>query len=84
MPEITIETILGAARRAALAGGLAKLLRIHVHIGPDAAVTGPDLETLLSDRWRGPLFDDCSVTWEDVTTGGIALASVEGISVELA
>ncbi len=84
MPEITIEAILGAARRAALAGGLAKLLRIHVHIGPEAAVSGPDLEVLLSDRWRGPLFDDCEVTWESVDDGAIALASVEGISVELA
>ena len=84
MPEITIDALLGAARRAALAGGLAKLLRIHLHIGPEAAVTGPDLETLLSDRWRGPLFDDCSVTWEEVDGGAVTLASVEGITVELA
>ncbi len=84
MPEITIEAILGAARRAALAGGLAKLLRVHLHIGPDAAVSGPDLEVLLQDRWRGPLFDECAVTWEDAGSGSITLASVEGISVEMA
>ena len=82
MPELTIETILGAARRAALAGGLAKLLRIHLRIGPDAAVSGPDLEVLLRDRWRGPLFDDCEMTWEESPEGGVLLASVEGISVE--
>ena len=35
-------------------------------------------------RRRGPLFDDCSVTWEEVDGGAVTLASVEGITVELA
>ncbi|MGA1202052.1 MAG: hypothetical protein ACYTGJ_10195 [Planctomycetota bacterium] len=82
MAEIILDTILGSARHAALAGGLTQLLSVHLHIGPDAPCSGADIEALLLDRWRGPLFDRCTVTWEIVPEGTISLASVEGVGVE--
>ena len=80
----TIEEILGAARRAALAGGLTRLLRVHLHIGPEAGVSEREVRGLLAERWQGPLFDECEVTFERSDSGSLALAAVEGESVELA
>ncbi len=84
MSDTTVEAILGAARRAALAGGLTQLLRIHLRIGPEAGVTGPETELLLRERWQGPLFDRCEVSWEETTTGSVSLAAVEGVALETA
>ena len=84
MSDTTIEAILGAARRAAFAGGLTRLLRIHLRVGPDAGITGPEARRSLVERWQGPLFCDCEVTWESARSGTISLAAVEGVSVTMA
>jgi len=78
MPDGTIEALLGAARRAAFAGGLTRLLSIHLRIGPEAGVSGSEAISLLRERCGGPLFRDCEITWESAATGAIALAAVEG------
>jgi hypothetical protein len=84
MSDITIEAVLGAARRAAFAGGLTRLLRIHLRIGPEAGVSGPETASLLRERWQGPLFAGCEITWEPADRGSITVAAVEGMSVTMA
>jgi hypothetical protein len=81
MSDTTIEAVLGAARRAAFAGGLTRLLRIHLRIGPDAGVTGAETASLLRERWQGPLFWGCEISWEEAEQGSISVAAVEGMSV---
>jgi len=83
MPEILICALLGAARRAALASGLSRVTRIHLLVGPESDLSGSDLSVLLRDRWRGPLFDDCDVTWEDGSVGSVSISAVEGVTVEV-
>jgi hypothetical protein len=78
MPDGTIEALLGAARRAAFAGGLTRLLRIHLRLGPEAGVSGHEAISLLRERCGGPLFRDCEFTWEHAAAGSISLAAVEG------
>ena len=78
----TYESLLGAARRAALAGGLTEIRRMHFLLGPDSDVTGPHFVTALRTRFRGPLLERCAVTWEAAHRGGIVLASIEGYVTE--
>jgi hypothetical protein len=78
MSDGIIEALLGAARRAAFAGGLTRLLRLHLRIGPESGISGSEAIDLLRERCGGPLFRDCEITYERVAAGSIALAAVEG------
>lgn len=84
MSESMIESVLGAARRAALAGGLTRLLRVHLRVGPEAGVSGAQIADLVRERWGGPLFTGCELSWEAVEAGSVSLAAVEGLQIELA
>ncbi len=81
MPS-TYESLLDAARRAALTGGLAEIRRMHFLLGPDSDVTGQHFVTDLRTRFRGPLLERCAVTWEPASRGGVVLASIEGYVTE--
>ena len=78
MGAYDIESLLDDARRAALAEGLTRIMRMHLRVGPKAGIAGDDLQARLTGRFRGTLFESCTVTWEPCESGGITLASIEG------
>lgn len=77
-PTGTLESLVNEARRAALAGGLLCVTRMHFKLGPRAELSGEDVRARLAHNFHGPLFERCNVTWESIPEGGIVLASIEG------
>ncbi len=78
-PRGTLESLVNEARRAALAGGLLRITRMHFRLGPDSELRGEELRSLLVASFHGPLLERCGVTWERAGEGGVTLASIEGI-----
>ena len=75
---LILEAVLNEARSAALAGGLTRVCRMHIHIGVEAAITERELAAELKLRLAVPLFEGCDATFETVEGCAVLLKSIEG------
>lgn len=73
-----IEKLLGAARHAALAGGLSRLMTIHIQVGKDSGIDPWILAADIEGRFEGQLLGECQVVPEAAEGSQVELVAVEG------
>ncbi len=73
-----IEELLGAARHAALAGGLSRLMTIHIEVGTDSGIDPRILAADIEDRFEGQLLGGCQVVAEPADGTEVEMVAVEG------
>ena len=76
---LILESVLEEARNAALAGGLTRVCRMHIHIGSGAEITQQEFAAELALRLAVPLFEGCDVSYETVDGSAVLLKSIEGV-----